>query len=810
MSRSTIQDLRVSLRRFRRDPVFTAVALVCLTLAVGANTAVFSVLKAVVVTPLPFPDSDRLYTTPAVFQGANRGEQEYLVTPDNYAEMRKADSFSGLAAVWGTEMDLTDEGEEPERVQAAWVTPDLFRVLGSRPVLGRTLEPGDAEPNGGRPVVISEGLWRRRYGADRTVVGRDIRVDGEPRTVLGVVPSRGGYPLAADLWAPFDIDTLSAALRTRGFLATVGRLADGVDAAAAQEEMDAVASRLRRLYASNAGRSIRVRSLESSLVGDVQPSIRALMVSVILLLAIACANLAGLMLVRLHRQTRELAVRSALGAVRGDFYRRFLVECLLLGGAGGAMGLLLAWAGLPPLLRLVPPDMTVFDTVRLDGPVLAFTAALTLVTVLAFGLAPAVVAPRTDLSSLIRAGGRGVRGGRRRRRLHDALALLEVALGILLLVGAGLTLRSLRRLEAVDPGFRTSGVVTARLAAPQLRYPTLADRERFFRQVEEAVGGLPGVERVGAVHSLPMADPIYGWSFAVEDQPPADPDHREVAFGRIVTPGYFKTLGTPLVRGRLFTERDAADAPPVVIVSRALADRFWPGEDPIGKRLKRHGYYTDDPWLTVVGVVGDVQDVGLGERLGITLYRPYAQTDADYARTLTLAVRTRQTAASLVPGLRAAVASVDPSVPIFQVRTIEDVVAASIARQRLIAVLLALFAAIGVALAAAGIYGVLSQMVTERRPEIAIRMAVGATPGAAAGLLVWRALRLAAGGLALGLLASTYGASLLSGLLYETRPLDPAVFAAVPLMLLGVALVASVLPAWRASRIDPVRNLRSD
>ncbi len=809
MPRFLPRELRVSVRRLRRDPVFTAVALTCLALAVGANTAVFSVLKAVVLAPLPFPDSQRLYATPAVFKGANTDDQEYLVTPDNYAEMRRAHGFSGLAAIWSTEMDLTGPGEEPERVQAAWVTTNTFRVLRSRPLVGRALGAGDVGSDGGRPVVIGEGLWRRRYGGDPTAVGRDIRVDGEPRTVVGVLPARGGYPLTAELWAPFDPDTLAPDVRTRGFLATVGRLSDGVDPAAAQEEMDEVAARLRELYPANADRGIRVRSLESSLLGDVQPAIRALMVSVLLLLAIACANLAGLMLVRFHRERREIAMRSALGASRIDFYRRVLIDCLLLGAAGAALGLGLAWVGLPPLLHLVPPDMSVFDAVRLDGPVLAFTAGVTLATVLLFGLAPALAVPRTDLADLIRTAGRGVRG-RARGRMHDALVVLEVALGIVLLIAAGLTLRSFRRLEAVDPGFRSSGVVTLRLAAPPIRYPTLADRDRFFRGVEAAVGELPGVERVGAVSSLPMSDAIYGWSFNVEDRPPADPEHTEVAFGRIVTPGYFEAIGTPLVRGRMFGVTDAADAAPVVIVSRALAERFWPGEDPIGKRVKRHGYYGDDPWLTVVGVVGDVQDVGLGERLGIALYRPYAQTDAGYARTMTLAVRTGGPAELVVPGLRAAVASVDPSVPTFRVRPIEYVLAGSIARERLIAVLLALFATIGVALAAAGIYGVLAQLVLDRRPEIAIRMALGATPAAAAGLLVRRALLLAAGGLALGLLASTSASRLLSGLLYETRALDPAVFAAVPLTLLAVALVASLLPAWRAARTDPVRNLRSD
>lgn len=804
------QDLTRGIRRLRTDSGFTTVALLCLALGVGANTAVFSVVNAVLLTPLPFESPDDVALVWTESAAANAGTTQYFSRVINFEEFRNADGFESMAALVDIDFDLSEDSGEPERVRGGRTTVGLFDLLGTTTILGRTFLPEDGEAGHGDVVVISAGLFARRYASDPAALGRTLRIDGRPHTLIGIVPERSGYPLDGDIWVPLVIDDLSQQEREQGMLSILGRLSSDTDLDQAQTGLDRSAEALRRLYpVHNSDLGLGVDRLDSQLVQTVEARIFALATGVLFLLAIACANVANLLLVRLHRDRRSAALRCALGAGRGRLIQQFLTENALLAGAGGALGVLLAYVAVPPLIGLMPANVAGFDQVQVDLPALAFGLVAAMGTLLLFGLVPAFSGSTPELNSVLQTGGRsgGTRGW---RRLQSTFVVIQIAMGIVLLIGSGLLMKSLTRLGSVEPGFEPEGVITLRLNAAAIRYPEHTDRVEFFRKVIGEARTLPGVLEAGAAHVLPIGDLTWGMSFSVEDLPPEEPNETEVGFYRLVTPGYVGAMGIPILEGRDFEGDDTMQNPGIALVSQELVNRYWPGESGIGKRIKRRGYYSDNPWLTVVGVVGDIHDNGLSETVGGAVYLPRGQYDRAYASVMSVVVRTSGDPVSLVGPLQERIHAIDPNVPIFRIRTLEDIVAESLAPERFTAVLLLVFSGLGLILAGAGVYGVMSHVVGERRREIAIRLAFGARGGSVAGLMLGRAGRLAVAGVVVGLAGAVGLTRLMADLLYGVEVLDPTVFVAVPASMAIVAMVACLVPAVTAAKVDPGVTLRSD
>ena len=803
------KDVAYATRILRRSPGFTLTALLTLALGIGANTAIFSVVNATLLRPLPFPHPERIVAIQNQYKALGLDSASASVA--DYIDYRKQRQlFSEVAAINTEDFNLTG-GDHPERLQCGEATSGLFTVLGIRPVLGRVFTYDEDRPGRNQVVLLTEGLWKRRFGADPSVLGRTIRLNGKPYTVVGIVPPVLDWFAPLDAWIPtgFTPEQMAPQRRDIQFLFILARLQPGVSIARARAGMAAFGSRLAKdfpdAYPPSSGWAIRVDALNELLVGDVRGGLIVLLAAVGLVLLIACANVANLLLARATGRMRELSIRAALGAARGRIARQLLTESAVLGLLGGAAGILLASWGVGLLVKAGPRELPRLDEVTIDGRVLAFTAAITFLTSVLFGLAPVLQVLTGNLHDLLKQGARGTAGSLRRHRTRSALVMAEVALSLVLLAGAGLLLRSFASLEKVDPGFRARNVLTFSVSLPPAGYGTPARTSGFFHTLLDRIAALPGVTAAGAVNPLPFSGSNSSGSFLIEGRSIPSGGVAPHADQRVVSPGYFAAMGIPLRRGRLLADSDRAGAPLAVVIDDALAQQYFRNQDPIGQHV-RDG--SGGPWAVVAGIVGHVEHNALDDHLRkATLYWSYLQHPA---QSLEFVVHTSRDPLSLVNAVESEVSSLDKDVPVFDVKTMDQRVAASLANRRFAASLLGVFALVALLLAAVGLYGVMAQSVLQRSREIGVRMALGAESGRVLRMILGQGAVLVAGGLFAGTVAALALTSLMKSLLFAVRPADPLTFACVVGLLLIVALAAAYLPARRATRLDPVTTLRDE
>ena len=799
------QDLRFGLRILLKNPGFTFVAALTLALGIGANTAIFSVVNAVLLRALPFKDADRLV---ALWESNPRNMQNEVAAA-NFLDWREQNQvFEQLAALSYASIALTG-GDEPERLQAAVVTPSFFFTLGTPASLGRVFLPEEEKPGAAPVAILSHGLWRRRFAADPNLIGKTITLNGIDRTVVGVMPLDFQLPFPTnrqvDLWLPRIFSAGLSANRVAHFLYVFARLKPNVTAAQAQSEMEAVARRLEQQYPdTNTSVSVRLNPLQEQIVGAVRRPLLLLLGAVAFVLLIACANVANLSLGRAAARAPEMAIRSALGASRLRVIRQLLTECMLLAGLGGALGLLLAFWGVRLLIAVGPTTLPRLKEVSVDGQALGFTLLVSLLTGLIFGLAPALQAMTPDLNASLKGGGRGAGAGLR-PRARNLLAVAEVALALALLLGAGLLMRSFGRLLRVDPGFKPDHALAMDIALPSAKYGQGNQQAAFFQQALRRIESLPGVISAGAALNLPLSGSNATTGVTADDRPtPFPPDIPQIDY-RIISSNYFRALGIPLRTGRDFIERDAPGNSAVAIINESLARRFWPNEDAVGKRLTIH----EKPPVSceVVGVVGDVKHYRLDAEAKAEIYVPYLQRPNDFMH---IVARTAADPLQFVPAIRRELAEVDKDQPVHNIKTMEQLFAESISQPNFNMLLLSVFAAVAMVLAAIGIYGVISYSVTQRAHEIGVRMALGARGADVLKLVMRQGLTLAITGVAVGLAGSFALTSLMKTLLFEVSATDPVTFVIVPSLLAAVALLACWIPARRATKVDPIRALRNE
>ncbi|MBV8856407.1 MAG: ABC transporter permease [Acidobacteria bacterium] len=812
--RTLLQDVRYGLRLLWQKPGFTAVAVLTLALGIGANTAVFSLVSAVLVRPLKYREAERLVT---VWEdGTAAGFPRDVLAVGNYADWRAQNKvFQDMAAIDQRTFDLTGEGGEPEKILGLAVTSNFFPLLGAEAARGRVLLPEEDRPGAARVAVLSQGLWQRRYGGEPAMVGREVVLNGEPYTVVGVMPAdfQFAYP-NVELWTPAAFTPEQLADHGNHYLEVVARLKPGVTNEQAKADLDTVAHGIAEAHPNEAsGLSAALVPLREYLSGEVRRPLLLLLAAVALVLLIACANVAGVLLSRAAARRREIAVRAALGASRLRIVRQLMTESALLSAAGGLLGTLLAVWTFAFLGQLVPAGMRASAEPRLDSAVLGFTLLVSLAASVAFGLAPALQASKTDLGDALKqAGGRSGAGAG--RRLRGAFVVAEVALALVLLVGAGLVVRTLYNLRGQYAGLKPESVLTLRTQLAENRYREPARRAAFYEGVLERVKHLPGVVAAGYTTAVPLTRKGGANGLSVEGKDNG-PNSNWNANHRQVSPDYFRALGLAVREGRGFGDQDDAGSLPVAVINETMARSFWPGESALGRRFKVGLPDSPQPWLTVVGVVEDVRQMASDEPVKAEMYVPYKQA-APYWQASTyasfaprdLVVRTSVEPTSIVPAVRGAVREVDPYQPVFGVRTLEEVLGRDTAQRRVGMILLASFAGLALLLAALGIYGVLSFFVVQHTPEIGVRMALGASPGDMLRMVVGRGMKLALAGVGLGLAAALALTRLIESQLFGVSATDPLTFAGLALVLAAVALLACLVPARRATKVDPMVALR--
>ena len=800
------QDLRYGLRMLRNRPGFTIVAVVTLALGIGANTAIFTIVDAALLRGLPYQSPERLYHLWERTPQAEFPQREFSY-PD-YQDYQHNKAFTALGAYTGGGGIITGRGE-PERVFAPSASANFFTMLGVEPLIGRTFQPGEDTPGAPRTTVLTYGLWQRMFGGDPAVIGQALTINGNTHTVIGVLPPSFQFAFRpADLWLPYQPTETQLSRRFMHGTNVIGRLEPGTSAAQAQSEISSIAARIEAEHnQSHAGTGVILVPLQEQVVGQVRPILLVLLGAVGFVLLIACANLASLLLTRSIARQKEIAIRTALGAQARRLIRQLLTESVMLALAGGAAGLLIASWGVDALVAALPDaqlnSLPFLRSLRIDTRILGFAFGLSLLTGIVFGLAPAIQSSRVDLVGALKEGGRTSAAGTR-QRLRGALVVTEIALAVVLLVGAGLMIKSLFRLLKVDVGFNPKNVLTMTVALPAGKYGEPNRRISFHDQLRERITALPGVESASVVNILPL---IGGNTtrFFVEGDPVPPPGQEIEANFRVIGPGYFQTLGIPLISGRFFDERDTAEAAGVVAINKTVADRVFAGRDPIGQRLRYPGF-TGPPDL-VVGVVGDVKITGLDDAIKPVLYYPYPQ---DPSMTTNLVVRTTADPSSLVNAIRSECRTLETDVALFSVRTIEEMIDAAPAAfiRRFPAFLIGIFAAVALLLATIGIYGVISYSVSQQTHDIGVRMALGARAADILGMVLKQGLTLAALGVTTGMLGALALTRLLSSLLYEVQPGDPVILLSVAGVLVFVALLACYVPARRATKVDPMIALR--
>jgi putative ABC transport system permease protein len=802
-----VRDLRFAARMLLSRPGFTVLAVVCLALGIGASAAIFSVVNGVLLKPLPFPDAERLFS-----YGTSRGKIERgpLSAPD-FVDLRSQSTRADLA-VFSEQSYTLRNNESAVQLSGAGISSNLFRVLGVTPLLGRGPSLEEELPKRGTVVVISYGAWQRLFNGDPKIIDRQVRIDARDYTVIGVMPKGFSYPIEnsgdADAWVPLTLagDSTFADERGSHYLRGVGRLKPGVSLALAGSELRALSMRLAEQYpGTNRDRLANVKDLQESIVTGSRSSLLLLAGAVCCLLLIACANVANLMLARATLRSKEVAVRTAIGASRLVILRQVLTESVLLAAVGGIAGLLLAVWGTDLLLRLAPSALPRVHDITLDWRVLAFTTVLTIGTGLLFGFMPAIQLSSSDLNGTLKEGGRSVTGAGGGNRTRSMLVITEVALSLILLAGAGLLSATLLRLQKVDPGFDSTNVLTAETSLPDSKYKTDAQQTAFYDLVLEKVRAIPGVIDVAGVSILPLSGNTMMISLALEGEPRGKgiPTlHGEML--DVVTPNFFSVMKIPLKAGRLFAAQEDS-TPLVVLVNEALARKYWPGQSAVGKRISVG--YNSDSLREVVGVVGDVHRAALNEEPAPAIYLPHHQ--AAYP-ALTLLVRTRDNATNVPAALVRQLAALDPDQTLGNIRPMRTVLASSLARQRFSASLLGIFAMIALALSAVGIFGVMTAMVTQRTRELAVRLALGAHPRKVLQLVLSHGATLAGIGIAIGLFGAFALSRVVAGMLYNVAATDPLTLLSVSLLLAAVALLACYIPARRATRLDPIITLREE
>jgi predicted permease len=810
---SVVWDLRYSLRSLARNPGFTAVVVIVLALGIGANTAIFTIIDSVLLKPLPYPDPGRLVKIWGRFTGIGIPDDRNWISVPEFKDLERLNrSFSGLAAMSGASFNISPEGM-PERVDGAAVSASFFPMLGVKPEVGRLFTREEETPGRDRVVLISHGLWQRRFAKDPGLVGSTMRVNGTPYQIIGVLPAWFNYPADTEIWGPlaFSADDLSPNARGGHGLQVLARIKPELSLDQAKADAEVMTTSIIEQSPAYPYKRFNFALLLSPLldevVGDVRKPLWVLMVAVGAVLLIACANVAGLLLARANAREREIAIRVALGAGQRTLVRQLLTESLVLGIAAGLAGIVLAALGLRLLKGMAESSFPRVATASLDGSALLCAVVLSLITGLVFGLAPAWQAARSVTHDALKEGGRGSSSGARSQRFRRALVVAEMALSLMLLVGAGLLIRSFLQLQRTDPGFRPDNVLTMRFSLPDETYGKEEMQRGFYRELLDRVTKLPGVEFAGGVSILPLSgDANSGTTTIDTNSVPADQRAPECDW-RIVLPGYFESMGIKLVRGRTIDARDTETSEPVAVIDESLASKYWPSENAVGKRLKLGDSGSKAPWMTVAGVVSHVRNRTLEALSRPTVYMAHAQNPRE---AMSLTIRTAMDPSALSGAVQKVAQGLDPDQPMYKVRTMDQLMAESIARRRLATTLLGLFAGCALLLAAVGLYGVMAYAVTQRTHEIGIRVALGASRAQVIRMVLGQSLGITAAGIGIGFIGAIAVARAVSNMLFGVRPGDPVTFALVAAGLALVALVASYIPAWRASVVDPAISLRNE
>jgi putative ABC transport system permease protein len=802
-----LADLRYALRMLAKSPAFSLIAVLTLGLAIGANTALFSVVNAVLLRPLPYPQSEQLVR---VF-GTQPTLDEAPTSPANFLEWKEENQVFERIGTWNGQGFNLLGGDKPERVIGARVSADLLQLLRVQPALGRLFTNDEDQEGRGQVVVLSYDFWRSRFAGDPNTLRQTITLNDQSYTVIGVMPKGFAFPSArTQAWVPVAFNAAERKTRDTNFIDVVARLKPGVSIEQARANMDAVArSQAERYPQSNTGIGVKVVSLHEHIVGDVRPMLIVLLGAVAFVLLIACANIANLLLARAAARQREMAIRGALGASRSRVVRLLLTESIVLAVLGGAVGLLFAIWSLDLLVSLKPANLPRLAEIGVNRTVFLFTLAVSIVTGIVFGLVPAWQASKPDLNEGLKESGRGSSGGPRGQRVRAALVVTEIALSLVLLVGAGLMIRSFSRLLAVDPGFKSDNVLAAFVSLPVPKYPQRQAQVAFFDRLIDRLRNIPSVSAAGIVSDLPL----FGGSstgFAIDGRPEPLPGQRPMTEYRMITSDYFTAMGMKLVKGRAFSRHDTEDAPAVVIINETMAARFFAGEEPVGRRIGLSGNPVD--WREIVGVVGDIRNYGLDADVKPEAYVPLQQSAPEYlsnvASAMNVIVRSPNDPSTLASTLREQVQALDKDQPVSEIKTMEWYLADSMAQRRFNMLLLGAFAGLALVLAAVGIYGVIAYTVTQRTHEMGIRIALGAKSGDILRLVFASAIVTTLAGIVIGLAAAFGLTRILQRLLYQVTATDPFVFAIIPILLLVVAAVATYIPARRAMKVDPVTALR--
>jgi len=799
------QDIRYGFRMLWKSPAFTVVAILTLALGIGANTAIFSAINGMLLRPLPYDDGEKI----VFISEWSQQVPNMSFSVENFKDLRDRNSvFEAIMAYRGQTYVMTGS-DRPERLNGREVTVGMFDTLRIKPILGRAFTPEEDKVGAERVVLLGEGFWTRRFARDPNVLGQKLILNGEPFTVIGVLPGKVHTSMRLT-------DVFTSMMRREDELGgpnnrgnhpgiyVYARLKPGVTEEQARADVVRVAKLLADTYPnSNARQSMILRSLHDALVEDMRPRLLFLLGAVVLVLLIACANVANLLLGRAAARQREIAVRTALGAGRLRLVRQLLTESVLLSTIGGLLGILLAYWGVRALVAGLPPNTSLAENISIDGSVLGFTAFIALVTGLVFGLVPAWQASRADVHETLKEGGRGGSAGVTHHRMRSTLVVVETAMALILLVGTGLMLKSFWQVLQADAGFNPEGVLTANISGPDTKYKDPAQRRAFIEQIVSNVQAIPGVQY--AASALPL---LGGWSsgFSVEGKPEPPAGQMPSADVTRISPDYFRVMGIRLLRGRFFTDLDQPNSQPVCMIDATFAQAQWPGEDPIGRKVKFGPVSDNNPWMEVVGVVNHVKHYGVDQDSRVEIYLPYRQTPIP---SFTLVVRASGDPSSLTSAVRQAVQNVDPDVPIYQARTLESIVSDRVAERRLAAILIGVFGGLALLLAAVGIYGVMSYAVTQRTHELGIRMALGAQRGDIFKLVIGNGMLLAAVGLVFGFVVAFFGLSrIVTTVLFRVTPTDPLIYLAASIVLFVVALLACWIPARRATKVDPVIALR--
>jgi predicted permease len=810
-----IQDLKHGIRLLLRNPGFGIVVILALAVGIGANTAVFSVMNAVLLKPLPYKNPDHIVSVAGRFTGIGIPDDRNAISPPEFFDLRQfSTSFSDLSAVLGASYNIRVT-DTPERVSGALVTANFFRMLGVDAEVGRTFNDDEDQAGHESVVVIGHALWQRRFASDRNVIGRTIEVSGRTVQIIGVAPPGFQFPDLAEMWTPLVTTPAQLTANFRGShgLAVYGRIKQELTFPQALTDMERVTQRI----IENAPNypyqrfnfAVLIRPLLEDYVGDIRPALILLMGSVGLVLLIACCNVANLLMVRASAREREIGIRAALGASRGRLISQLLTESILLSTVGAVLGIGLALLGVRAIASMGGTTFPRLAQATLDSPTLWFTLGITLLTALIFGIVPALQVSQSATHESLKEGGRSASTGTGHQRLRKVLVIGEVALSLALLSGAGLLIKSFMKLQEVDPGFKSEGVLTLRVALPGARYTNQDQIRSFFRDLMDRVTQTPGVASAGAINALPLSGQGGSGTTTVDTTAVPQDKVSPEADWRVVTPGYMESMGMKLVHGRFFDAHDDASGAPVAIIDETMARTYWPNEDPIGKRLKRGGSspMNTNPWLTIVGVVQHVRYISLERPSRVQLYWPLAQTPTT---TMSVAIKTSMDPGVVATAVQKATMSIDPEQPIYAVRPMDELLAESMLRRRLLMVLLAVFAGVALSLAALGIYGVISYWVTQRSHEIGIRMALGAGRAQVLRMVVGQSLSVVVIGVALGLGGSLLMTRLITTMLFNVNATDPATYVLVCASLLGVGLIASAIPAIRATLVDPVHTLRQE